>query len=168
MSAAFWWAAADGPLHADMRGKARWVQIGSWYARNIGREAQILRTDPMAQFTKVEVKKVSMDKWHVKLVLPTETLEADIQVTSPGTQRPSSGPKFMSVPMSGEGAEFFSVYTFAGHRHHEAQGQWSARGNGVFAGALSIPDEASALGTVFQEGWTSRSGLYRFKSASAE
>lgn len=30
MPMAFWWASAEGPRHADMRGKAGWVQLGSW------------------------------------------------------------------------------------------------------------------------------------------
>ncbi len=162
MPAAFWWVAADGLLHSDMRGKVRWVQIGSWYSKDTGHHGQIRRTDPMAQFTKIEVERLSPDAWHLSLVLPSETVEADIRATSPSTARKASGPGYMSVPMSGESAEYFSVYTYAGHRIRNAKGDWRATGNGIFAAAFAIPNEAAAFETLFQEGWTARSGLYRF------
>jgi hypothetical protein len=162
MPAAFWWAAAEGPPHADMRGKVRWVQIGSWYSKDSGHQVRIRRTDPMAQFTKIEVKPVSPDAWHLSLVLPSETVEADIRTTSPSTPRKASGPDYMSVPMSGDSAEYFSVYAYAGHRIREANGDWRTTGTGIFTAAFAIPKEASAFATLFQEGWTARSGLYRF------
>jgi hypothetical protein len=162
MPVAFWWVAAEGPLHAEMRGNARWVQIGSWYSKESGHVGQIRRTDPMAQFTTIKVERVSPDGWHVSLVLPSETIEADIRTTSPSAPRKSSGPGYMSVPMSGDSAEYFSVYTYAGHRHRHAKGDWRATGTGIFTTAFAIPHEASAFETLFQEGWTARSGLYRF------
>lgn len=166
-AAAFWWAAAEGPLHADMRGKARWVQLGSWYSNSIGSARRIRRSDPMAQFTGIDITRTAADAWRLRLALPTETVLADIQTTSPSVPRQSSGPGFMSVPMTGESADFFSVYTYAGHHSRDARGTWRAEGTGVFSAAFALPDEASVLGTVFQEGWTARSGLYRFDAKSA-
>jgi hypothetical protein len=162
MPAAFWWVAAEGPPHAEMRGKVRWVQIGSWYSKETGHIEQIRRTDPMAQFTMIKVERVSPDDWHLSLVLPSETVEADIRTTSPSTPRKASGPGYMSVPMSGDSTEYFSVYTYAGHRIRNAKGDWRATGTGIFTAAFAIPNEASAFETLFQEGWTARSGLYRF------
>lgn len=161
--AAFWWAAAEGPLHADMRGKARWVQLGSWYSKSLGHARRVRRTDPMAQFTNIEIAHPSADTWRLRLTLPTETVEADIRTTSPSVPRKSSGPGYMSVPMSGESANYFSVFTYAGHHSRDAQGEWRATGTGVFSAAFALPNEATVLGTVFQEGWTARSGLYRFE-----
>jgi len=164
MPAAFWWVAAEGPPHAEMRGKVRWVQIGSWYSKEFGHTEQIRRTDPMAQFTTIKVERVSPDAWHLSLVLPSETVEADIRTTSPGTPRKSSGPGYMSVPMSGDSAEYFSVFTYAGHRIRNAEGNWRATGGGTFTAAFAIPNEASKFETLFEEGWTALSGLYRFSS----
>jgi hypothetical protein len=165
-AAAFWWAAAEGPLHADMRGKARWVQLRSWYSRSLDHKRAIRRTDPMAQFTDIEIAHAAADDWHLRLVLPNETVEADIHTTSPSVPRKSSGPGYMSVPMSGKSMEYFSVFTYAGHHSRDAQGEWRAAGTGVFSSALALPNEASVLGTVFQEGWTARSGLYRFSNSN--
>lgn len=164
MPAAFWWVAAEGPPHADMRGKVRWVQIGSWYSKETGHIEQIRRTDPMAQFTTIKVERISPDRWHLSLVLPSETVEANIRTTSPSTPRKSNGPGYMSVPMSGDSAEYFSVFTYAGHRIRNAEGNWRATGVGIFTAAFAIPNEASAFETLFEEGWTARSGLYRFSA----
>jgi hypothetical protein len=166
MDAAFWWAAADGPRHADMRGKQSYVQIGSWYSKNIGHAMQIRRTDPMAQFTDVDVKRLSPDTWHLTLRLPAETIEADIRATSPSRARNSGGPGYMTVPMSGESAQYFSVMTYAGHRIRDVEGDWRATGHGVFTEAFTIPKEATALGTIFEDGWVALAGLYRFAPAS--
>jgi hypothetical protein len=162
MPAAFWWVAAEGPSIADMRGEVRWVQIGSWYSKETRHTEKIRQTDPMAQFTTIKVERVSPDDWHLKLILPSETVEAEIRTTPPSTPRQASGPGYMSVPMSGDSAEYFTVYTYSGHRIRNATGDWRATGTGSFAAAFAIPDEASAFETLFQEGWTARSGLYRF------
>jgi len=145
-----------------MRGKIQYVQIGSWYSKDVGHARQIRRTDPMAQFTRIAVERVSPDAWHVSLVLPSETVEADIRTTSPSTARQSSGPRYMSVPMSGESAGYFSVYAYEGHRIRKAKGDWRATGNGIFSASFALPNEASFFESVFEEGWTARSGLYRF------
>ena len=162
LAAAFWWAAAEGPRHPDMRGKARYVQLGSWYPRGTPHSDPILRTDPMARFVDIGMKQVEPGSWHLSLALPDGTVTAS--VTAGAKSAPSKGgqPGAMSVPMSGESADHFTVYAHAGHRHRPAQGQWSATGTGVFAKAFAIPGEAAAFATVFQDSWSARSGLYRF------
>ena len=161
---AFWWAAAEGPRHAAMRGKAEWVQLGSWYSSTIKNQSAVLGTDPMADFVDVQVEQVDANRWRIQLVLPSETVAAE--VSSSGHLEPSRAqqPGFMSVPMSGRSADYFSVFTYFGHHHQAARGDWRANGTGVFSEAFSIEGEAGAFRTVFQAGWRSRSGLYRFSS----
>lgn len=161
---AFWWVAAEGPAHASMRGKARWVQIGSWYPRESQRFESITRTDPMAQFTDIAVERTAPDAWRLRLALPSETVFAEVHVTSPGAPSKSTQPGYMSVPMSGASADFFSVYAFWGHIHRTAHGSWRTTGAGTFTSAFAIPDQAGSFETVFQEGWTGHSALYRFSS----
>jgi hypothetical protein len=161
---AFWWAAAEGPRHAAMRGKTEWVQLGSWYSSAIKSQSALLRTDPMAEFTDVQVEQSDANRWHIRLVLPKETVTAE--VSSSGRLAPSRAqqPGYMSVPMSGRATDYFSVYTYFGHHHQAARGEWRATGTGVFSEAFSIEGEAGAFRTIFQAGWRSRSGLYRFSS----
>ena len=164
MPLAFWWVAADGPLHATMRGKARWIQIGSWYPRESQRFDSITRTDPMAQFTNITVERIAPDAWRLSLALPSETVHAEVHVTSPGTPSNSTQPGYMSVPMSGDSAGFFSVYAYIGHSHRTARGSWRTTGTGTFTSSFAIQAPAGSFETVFQEGWTGHSALYRFSS----
>lgn len=161
---AFWWAAAEGPRHAAMRGKTAWVQLKSWYPSAITNRAAVLRTDPMAEFGEIQVEQVQPNRWRVRLTLPGETVTAE--VSSSGLPVPSRAaqPGFMSVPMSGRAADYFSVFTYFGHNHQAARGEWKATGTGVFSESFSIEGEATAFGTIFQAGWKARAGLYRFSS----
>jgi hypothetical protein len=161
---AFWWAAAEGPRHAAMRGKAEWVQLGSWYSSAIKNPSAVQRTDPMAEFTDVQVELADANRWHIRLALPSETVTAE--VSGSGRLEPSRAqqPGYMSVPMSGRAADYFSVFTYFGHHHQAAGADWRATGTGVFSEAFSIEGEAGVFRTVFQAGWKSRSGLYRFSS----
>ncbi|WP_128003688.1 hypothetical protein [Piscinibacter defluvii] len=147
-----------------MRGKNAWVQVGSWYSPAIKSRAAVLETDPMAEFVDIQVELVGADRWRVRLALPSETVTGEI--TSSDRSEPSRAeqPGYMSVPMSGRAADYFSVYTYFGHRHHNARGEWKATGTGVFSGAFFIEGEAAVFGTQFQSGWQARSGLYRFSS----
>jgi len=163
MPVAFWWASAAGPRHADMRGKVEWVQLGSWYPSDTQHRAAILKTDPMAQFVEIDLNRPEPNSWRLRLVLAGETVEAEVRTSGQRRNRSvGAGPGYMSVPMSGGSADYFSVYTYFGHILQSAQGVWRTTGAGVFSDALAIPNESSVFETVFQEGWTSRSGLYRF------
>lgn len=161
---AFWWAAAEGPRHASMRGKTTWVQLGSWYPSALGSQSSVVRTDPMAEFTDLRVEQIDSSRWRVRLALPGETVTAEVKSSGPLTPSRAAQPGYMSVPMSGRAADYFSVFTYFGHHHQAAQGEWRATGAGVFSDAFSIDGEAEVFGTVFQAGWRSRSGLYRFSS----
>lgn len=161
---AFWWASAVGPRHVDMRGKSTWVQIGSWYSTGTQDRPAVLKTDPMAEFVDIDIDRREPDRWRLRLVLPGEVITAE--VSSSGDRVPSRAaqPGYLSVPMSGPAADRFSVYTYHGHHMRAAQGTWRATGGGVFSQAWSIAGEAAVFGTTFQEGWTSRSGLYRYSA----
>jgi hypothetical protein len=161
---AFWWAAAEGPRHTAMRGKTTWVQLKSWYPSAVTRKTKVLATDPMAEFTDIQVEQVQSNRWRVRLALPGETITAEVTTSGRTTPSRAEQPGFMSVPMSGRAADYFSVFTYFGHHHQAARGDWRSVGTGVFTEALSIEGEAAAFGTIFQAGWRSRSGLYTFSS----
>ena len=162
VSIAFWWAAAAGPRHADMRGKAAWVQLGSWYPLTARNQPAIRTSDPMTQFVDLQMQAVWPNHWRTRLALAGESVSAT--VTSSRNRSPSRAvqPGYMSVPMSGPGAGVFPVYTYVGHHHQSAHGTWRAAGGGVFSDAFLIPGDYTAFSTVFQDGWSSRAGLYRF------
>lgn len=159
---AFWWASVIGPRHADMRGKTDWVQIGSWYSAKAQNRAEIRQADPMAEFVDVEMNQFETDAWRVRLVLPAEVVSAEVRVSGPRKLSKAAQPGYMTVAMSSASANYFSVFTYFGHQHRSAVGIWRATGRGLFSRAFSSQDDSPAFGTVFQEGWSSRSGLYRF------
>lgn len=162
---AFWWAAVSGPRHADMRGKVQWVQLASWHPSGTQNRSAVLKADPMAEFVDLEVKQAGPNNWNLRLALPNEVVAAEVRsFRSSDAQTPSaaSPPSYMSVPLSGQSAGYFTVYTYFGHVHRFAQGSWRATGTGVFSDALALAGESEAFDTVFQEGWASRSGLYPF------
>lgn len=163
MPMAFWWARASGPRDERMRGKVEWVQLASWYPATTTatqREA-ITATDPMAQFADLSVQSTAPNQWRLRLVLADETIEADVQARGERKRRKAAEPGFMSVPFSGKSADRFWVITYHGHHHQDAQGKWRAQGKGVFSSAFAIPDEAKHFGTLFQDGWSALSGVYR-------
>jgi hypothetical protein len=161
---AFWWAAAEGPRHAAMRGKTEWVQLGSWYSSAIKSHSAVLRTDPMAEFMDIQVEQADANRWRIRLALPGENVTAEVSTSGPLKPSRAQQPGYMSVPMSGRSADYFSVFTYYGHHHQAARGEWRATGTGVFSEAFSIEGEAGVFRTVFQSGWRSLSGLYRFSS----
>lgn len=166
LPAAFWWASAEGPRHADMRGKTSWVQLGSWYSAVTEDRPAVVASDPMAEFVDLEVSPMGSDQWRLRLALPGEVVTADVTGSGPRVPSRAAQPGFMSVAMSGRAADEFAVFTYFGHHHRPAQGNWRAAGTGVFTDALAIAGEAATFGTIFQDGWTSRSGLYRFATRS--
>lgn len=161
---AFWWARATGPRDPRMQGPAQWLQLASWYPRDAALDrSRIVATDPMAQFVELEVSPTGPGAWRLRLALPGQSVDAEVRASGPPVARQRSGPGFMSVPLSGTSADRFTVYTFYGHRHQAAEAAWTARGSGVLADALRIPGEAAVFETLVQQGWSARSGLYRFQ-----
>lgn len=158
---AFWWVHATGPRDPRMQGKVDWLQLASWYPRDVVGRERILATDPTAQFVDLEVKETEQGLWHMHLALPNESIEAEVRGNGKRVRRNSPEPGFMTVPFAGESAGSFWIITYFGHHHQSAQGQWRATGSGVFSEAWQIPGEASAFGTIFQDGWSALSGLYR-------
>lgn len=160
---AFWWARAEGPRDARMQGKAQWLQLASWYSRDITDRAKVFATDPMAEFADIQVAQVESGLWRLHLALPDEVIDAEVRCSGEPTKRRESGNSFMSVPMAGAGAGYFWVIAYFGHHHQPAHGDWRSKGTGVFSAALQIPNEAEAFSTLFQSRWSALSGLYRSK-----
>lgn len=121
----------------------------------------ILAAEPMAQFADLQVTQAEPDLWRMRLALPNESIEAEVRGSGQRMKRNAPEPGFMSVPFAGKSAGSFWVITYFGHHHQSAQGQWHAKGSGVFSDALQIPGEASVFKTFFQDGWSALSGLYR-------
>lgn len=165
---AFWWAHAERTGDADprMRGKAQWVQLASWYANDGVDRARVTTTDPMAQFVEMTVTEVKPATWRARLKLAGETVEASIMLSGELIKRKSPEPGFMTVAFSGEAADYFTVFTYFGHHHQQAQGTWTAKGDGPFTTAFNVSDEAAAFETFAQSRWQARSGLY--KSANSD
>ena len=168
---AFWWARAEedprAKRDARMLGKTQWLQLASWYAPATDR-ARIVGTDPMAQFVELEMNQIGPNQWKLRLVLANEVVTAEVRGDGQRKKRNAPQPGFMTVPFTGEGAAFFSVYTYFGHHHQDAKGSWRAAGSGVFSGAFALRDEAQVFGTFFQDGWQARGGLYRSVTPDAQ
>jgi hemolysin activation/secretion protein len=98
----------------------------------------------------------------VRMVLPGETVEAEVRLTGQRLKMNLPQPGFSTVPFTGDSAAYFTVYTYFGHYHQDATGHWRAQGSGTFTNALSIPGESNAFKTNFEDGWQARSGLYKF------
>lgn len=158
---AFWWVRAEGPRDPRMQGKVEYLQLASWYSRDVSRREKVLATDPMAQFADLEVKEAEPNLWRMRLALPNETIEAEVRGSGQRIRRNKPEPGFMSVPFTGESAGSFWVITYFGHHHQSAEGKWQAKGSGVFTDSLQIPGEAAVFPTYFQDGWSALSGLYR-------
>jgi hypothetical protein len=157
---AFWWVRAAGPRDPRMQGKVDWVQVASWYPLDVGHRDRIIASDPLAQFVELEVTQAAAGRWRLRLILPTESIEAQVQTTGTRNKRSAPEPGFMSVPFGGKSAGSFWVITYFGHHHQTAQGQWHATGFGVFSAALQDPAAAGVFETFFQDGWSALSGLY--------
>ncbi|APV48312.1 hypothetical protein BWI17_00610 [Betaproteobacteria bacterium GR16-43] len=157
---AFWWARAAGPRDSRMQGKVDWLQLASWYSRDVIQREKVLATDPMALFVDLSVTQAEPGLWRMRLELPNESIEAEVLGSGQRKKRNAPQPGFMTVPFTGESAGSFWVITYFGHHHQAAKGQWRAKGAGVFSDALQIPGEASVFRTSFQDGWSALSGLY--------
>ena len=157
---AFWWVRATGPRDSRMQGKVDWLQLASWYSRELTPREKVLATDPMAQFADLSVVQAEPGLWRMRLALPGESIEAEVRGSGQRKKRNAPQPGFMTVPFTGASAGSFWVITYFGHHHQPANGQWRAKGTGVFSDALRIPGEAAVFRTSFQDGWSALSGLY--------
>ena len=137
--AAFWWASASGPRHPDMRGKAQWVQLGSWYPSSTQNRSAVLKADPMAEFFDLEADQPDPNNWNLRLAPANEIVTVEVRSSTAQTPSAASQPGYMSVPLSGRSAGYFTVDTYLGHVHRFARGVWRATGTGVFSDALSVP-----------------------------
>lgn len=160
---AFLWARTDGPRDPRMLGKVQWVQLASWYARDVLDRQRILASDPTAEFVEIQMDRSGPNRWSMQLTLPTERVAADVAGSGQRTPRQAPQPGFMSVVLSGASADRFQVFTYFGHHHQESHGAWRAAGTGLFSSALAIPGEQTALGTYLQDGWQARFGVYTFE-----
>lgn len=162
---AFSWArvtpSSDAGTDPRMKGKISWVQLGSWYSDRGTDRARIRHTDPMARFVQLGVHEAAPDRWRLRMSLPDGVVQADVRVSGPRVRRNASQPGFMTVLFSGDSADAFTVFTYFGHHHREATGRWTASGRNPFASAFRVGGEAEAFGTIFQDGWQARAGLYR-------
>lgn len=158
---AFWWVRAAGPRDPRMQGKVEWLQLASWYSQNITDRTRIIASDPMAQFSDLNVTQAEPGLWSMRLVLENEVIEAEVRTNGIRKERNTPQPGFMSVPFTGDNAGSFWVITYFGHHYQSAQGEWHVRGSGAFSHALSIPGESAAFNTFFQDGWSALSGLYK-------
>lgn len=157
---AFWWVRGIGPRDPRMQGKVEWLQLASWYSRELTARQEVLATDPMAKFVDLSVTQAEPGHWRLRLVLPGETIEADVEGRGPRSRRESPQPGFMSVPFTGAASDRFWVITYFGHHHQPALGRWRARGRGVFSESLAIPGEGTTFATVFQDGWSALAAVY--------
>ena len=160
---AFLWARADGPRDPRMLGKVQWVQLASWYSSDVLDRDLILASDPTAEFVDLQMLLTGPNAWSMRLSLPTERVTAEVTGSGDRIPRKAPQPGFMSVALSGPGADRFQVFTYFGHHHQDAQGTWRAEGTGPFTEALAIEGQAPVLGTYMQDGWQARYGVYRFE-----
>jgi len=96
------------------------------------------------------------------MVLPTETVEGEVRLSGAPTKMNRPQPGYNTVPFTGDSAAYFMVFTYFGHQHQPAKGEWRAQGSGIFTNVLTKPGEDLAFGTVFENGWQARFGLYQF------
>jgi hypothetical protein len=166
MPSAFWWARAEGPPDGQrdvrMRGNSDYVQLASWYAREGTDRTRILAADPMAQFVELDMRQTQPGQWHIRMVLPKETVEAEVRLSGQRSKMNRPQPGFSTVPDTGNRAAYFTVFTYFGHYYQAAGGEWHASGSGVFTKAFAISGEGLAFETGVEDGWQSRSGLYKF------
>lgn len=158
---AFWWVRATGPRDPRMRGKVEWLQLASWYSREITERARIVASDPMAQFVDLNVTQAGPGLWRMRMALAEEVIDAEVRGSAARKKRNAPEPGFMSVPFAGESAGSFWVITYFGHHHQSATGEWRAKGSGAFSHAFGIPAESSVFPTLFQDGWSALSGVYK-------
>lgn len=164
---AFWWVRVMSTKGTEtdprMKGKRDWLQLASWYSHEGTDRARITATDPMAQFVELVVNRVHNDNWRMRMALASGVIDVEVRVSGPRIKRKAPQPGFMSVLFSGGSADYFTVFTYFGHHHRNAEGTWLATGSGAIADALKISGDAETFDTLFQDGWQARSGLYKLE-----
>jgi hypothetical protein len=158
---AFWWVRAEGPRDSRMRGDVNWVQLASWYGPKFTARDRVVSADPMAQFADVEMTQVDPDLWRLRLPLTNEAVYAEVSVTGPRIKRSAPEPGFTTVPLSGNSAAYFMVFTYFGHHLRSAGGKWEVTGSGIFSEALRTANGTSVFKTFLEDGWQGLSGLYK-------
>jgi hypothetical protein len=161
---AFLWARSHGPRDPRMLGKVQWVQLVSWYSRDVLDRTRILASDPTAEFVDIQMDRSGPNRWSMQLTLPTERVTADVTGSGKRIPRNAPQPGFMSVALSGASADRFQVFTYFGHHQQESRGKWRVTGTGLFSSALALPGAETVLGTYMQDGWQARFGLYTFEA----
>ena len=117
----------------------------------------------MAQFVEyLDVKPTQPNFWHLRIVLPTETVEGDVHLSGTRTSMNRPEPGYSTLPFAGDHAAYFLVITYFGHRQQPASGEWRAHGSGTFTDTLTNVGDNLTLGTSFEDRWQARSGLYKF------
>ena len=160
---AFLWARAEGPRDPRMLGKVEWVQLASWYSTDVLDRNLVLASDPTAEFVDLQMSLTGPNAWSMRLSLPTERVTAEVTGNGQRIPRKAPQPGYMSVALSGPGADRFQVFTYFGHHHQDARGTWRAEGTGLFAEAFAIEGPEPVLGTYMQDGWQALNGVYRFE-----
>ena len=160
---AFLWARAEGPRDPRMLGKVQWVQLASWYSTDVLDRDRVLASDPTAEFVDLQMSLTAPNTWSMRLSLPTERVTAEVTGNGQRIPRKAPQPGYMSVALSGPGADRFQVFTYFGHHHQDARGTWRAEGTGLFAEAFAIEGPEPVLGTYMQDGWQALNGVYRFE-----
>ena len=160
---AFLWARAEGPRDPRMLGKVQWVQLASWYSTDVLDRNLVLASDPTAEFVDLQMSLTGPNAWSMRLSLPTERVTAEVTGNGQRIPRKAPQPGFMSVALSGPGADRFQVFTYFGHHHQDARGTWRAEGTGLFTEAFAIEGPEPVLGTYMQDGWQALNGVYKFE-----
>ena len=160
---AFLWARAEGPRAPRRLGKVQWVQLASWYSTDVLDRKLVLASDPTAEFVDLQMSLTGPNIWSMRLSLPTERVTAEVTGNGQRIPRKAPQPGFMSVALSGPGADRFQVFTYFGHHHQDARGIWRAEGTGLFTEAFAIEGPEPVLGTYMQDGWQALNGVYRFE-----
>jgi hypothetical protein len=99
----------------------------------------------MAQFVELDVRQTPPRQWHIRMVLPKETVEAEVRLRGQRSKMNRPEPGFSTVPFTGNRAAYFTVFTYFGHYQQAARGEWRAQGSGTFTKSFAIPGVRGGL-----------------------
>lgn len=103
----------------------------------------------MAQFVDFDVRQTQPGQWHIRIVLPKETVEAEVRLQGQRSKMNRPQPGLAPCLSAGNGAAYFGVYTYFGRYRQAVRGEWRAHGSGTFTKAFTIPGE----GLAFEAAW---------------